>query len=636
MASILSPFYRWTERSPDQLLYAFLDVEGRIAESYSYAQFLQRTTDIASHIRRTHPMAAAERVLLAYPPGLEMICAFAACVRLGLIPVPVYPSTSQGLQAALDKTDFIARDCQAAAVLTARSYYWSMKLNEARNSVATLSLRRSKASRLKWIVSTDADKGARADFSDVHSDVLFLQYTSGSTSEPKGVMVTHENILENCEAVVDHRPVGVSWLPQYHDMGLIGYYLFFALKGGTTYGLSPLDFIQRPALWLETISNYRGTASSAPNFAYEYCLRPEKVPAATLEHLDLSSLRFLMTAAEPVRANVFRDFIRKFEPYGLNPKSFFAAYGLAEFTLAVSNYGRTIQAFDRAALRQHLVQPADPDAVGADTTTLVSCGRRLCCNFRAATSGWTTYGKHRTGSPIMPSDNPFKWRQFEPALILQCVRWYLRYALSYRDLEDMMRERGLCVDHTTIYRWVQRYAPEIDKRCRPFLRRTNDSYRIDETYVRVAGAWTYLYRGVDSNGDTLDFLLRATRDRKAAIAFFRKTLGAAHTTPARVVTVDKNPAYPVAFEAVRHEGLVRPRSNLRQCKYLNNIIEQDHRFIKRRTRPMLGFKRFTTAWRTLRGIEIMHALRKGQARWMAKGDVVGQTQLIHKVFGLAA
>ena len=261
---------------------------------------------------------------------------------------------------------------------------------------------------------------------------------------------------------------------------------------------------------------------------------------------------------------------------------------------------------------------------------------RLCCNFRAATSGWTTFGKHCTGSPIMPSDNPFKWRQFEPALILQCVRWYLRYALSYRDLEDMMRERGLCVDHTTIYRWVQRYAPEIDKRCRPFLRRTNDSYRIDETYVRVAGAWTYLYRGVDSNGDTLDFLLRATRDRKAAIAFFRKTLGAAHTTPPRVVTVDKNPAYPVAFEAVRHEGLVRPRSNLRQCKYLNNIIEQDHRFIKRRTRPMLGFKRFTTAWRTLRGIEIMHALRKGQARWMAKGDVVGQTQLIHKVFGLAA
>ena len=115
----------------------------------------------------------------------------------------------------------------------------------------------------------------------------------------------------------------------------------------------------------------------------------------------------------------------------------------------------------------------------------------------------------------------------------------------------------------------------------------------------------------------------------------RKTVGASHTTPPRVVNVDKNPAYPIAFEAIKHERFFRPRSSLRQCKYLNNVIEQDHRFIKRRTRPMLGFKQFTTAWRTVRGIEMMHALRKGQARWMAKGDVVGQTRLIHKVFGLA-
>jgi transposase-like protein len=236
----------------------------------------------------------------------------------------------------------------------------------------------------------------------------------------------------------------------------------------------------------------------------------------------------------------------------------------------------------------------------------------------------------------MPVDNAFKLRQFEPELILLCVRSYLRYALSYRDLEEMMRDRGLSVDHTTIYRWVQRYAPDIDIRCRPFLRRTNDSYRIDETYVRVGGAWKYLYRGVDSNGDTLDFLLRSKRDMAAAKAFFRKTLAAPHTRPPRVINVDKNPAYPVAFDSVKQEGLARPRSYLRQCKYLNNIIEQDHRFIKRRVRPMLGFKRFHTAWRTLRGIEMMNALRKGQARWIEKGDVVGQTQLIHRVFGLAA
>ena len=375
-ASILTPFYEWTERNPDTLLFAFLDGEGRTTESYTYAQFLQRTTEIASHIQRTFPMNPGERVLLAYPPGVEMICAFFACVRLGLIPVPVYPPTSHGFQAARDKTEFIARDCQAVAVLTGRSYYWSMKLNQTRNRAATLSFKRDYLSTLKWIISTDADTGARADFAAGHSDVLFLQYTSGSTSEPKGVMVSHDNILANCESVVDHLPVGVSWLPQYHDMGLIGYYIFFALKGGTTYGFSPVDFIQRPALWLETISRYRGTASSAPNFAYEYCLRTDKLPAEALEHLDLSSLRFLMTAAEPVRANVCRDFIRRFEPCGLNPKSFFSAYGLAEYTLAVSNYGRTIAGFDRAALGRHRVQPANGNAA-VDTTMLVSCGRTL-------------------------------------------------------------------------------------------------------------------------------------------------------------------------------------------------------------------------------------------------------------------
>ena len=156
----------------------------------------------------------------------------------------------------------------------------------------------------------------------------------------------------------------------------------------------------------------------------------------------------------------------------------------------------------------------------------------------------------------MPSDNPFKWRQFEPGLILLCVRWYLRYAVSYRDLEEMMRSRGLCVDHTTIYRWVQRYAPEIDKRCRPFLRRTTDSYRIDETYVRVGGAWHYLYRGVDSNGDTLDFLLRATRDRNAAIAFFRKTVGASHTTPPSRRERGQEPRLPDRVRGHQTRGIV--------------------------------------------------------------------------------
>ena len=116
----------------------------------------------------------------------------------------------------------------------------------------------------------------------------------------------------------------------------------------------------------------------------------------------------------------------------------------------------------------------------------------------------------------MAKTSPFKWRHNESEIILLCVRWYLRYALSYRDLEEMMEERNLTVDHTTIYRWVQRYAPELEKRSRPHLRPTNDSYRVDETYVKIKGQWYYLYRAVDSTGQTIDFMLSARRDKRAA------------------------------------------------------------------------------------------------------------------------
>jgi transposase, IS6 family len=159
------------------------------------------------------------------------------------------------------------------------------------------------------------------------------------------------------------------------------------------------------------------------------------------------------------------------------------------------------------------------------------------------------------------------------------VRWCLRYALSYRDLEEMMNERGLSLDHTTIYRWVQAYAPELEKRIRPHLRLTNDSYRVDETYVKIKGAWKYLYRAVDSTGQTIDFMLSAKRDTRAAKRLFRKMLKAASHSFPRVINVDKNPAYPPAVEELKEDGVLSIAVQLRRCKYLNNIVEQDHRFM---------------------------------------------------------
>jgi transposase, IS6 family len=236
----------------------------------------------------------------------------------------------------------------------------------------------------------------------------------------------------------------------------------------------------------------------------------------------------------------------------------------------------------------------------------------------------------------MDTPSPFKWRHFEGDMILLCVRWYLRYALSYRDVEELARERGLSVDHTTVFRWVQRYAPELDKRCRPHLRATNDSYRVDETYIKIKKHWYYLYRAVDSTGATLDFMLSTTRDADAAERFFRQVLQASHTRTPRVITVDKNAAYPLAFEALQHDGTLPETCLLRQCKYLNNMVEQDHRFVKRRVNPGLGFGAFATAQRTIQGYEAMHILHKGQLEGVTKGDVLAQNRVINQLFGVAA
>src|SRR3954471_18080142 len=229
----------------------------------------------------------------------------------------------------------------------------------------------------------------------------------------------------------------------------------------------------------------------------------------------------------------------------------------------------------------------------------------------------------------------FRGRHFEAETIILCVRWYLRFGLSFRNLEEMMAERNLTVDHITIWRWVQRYAPEMNHRCRPELRMTDRSWRCDETYLRVAGKWTYLYRAVDSTGDTIDFLLSPRRDAAAAKRFFQKALRTPNHPRPRVINVDRNPAYPRALDELKRTRELGRRCRCRPVRYLNNVVEQDHRAIKRRVRASQGFRSFQSAWRTIQGIETVNMIRKGQIRWLPKDEILGQAAFIVGLFEVA-
>ena len=376
--SILDKLDSLGDQHPHRLLYSYIDVNGHPIGGYSYEEFLHRTKVIAAHLRKVHGFESQDRLLLAYPPGLEMICAFFGCVRAGLIPVPVYPPSSRDFRSALYKMVHIARDCQAAGILTSTDYLGSLKTNLARSGVCGSGVDVDYISSLRWLVTEDFVDTIPGEIPNGGSNILFLQYTSGSTRDPKGVMVTHENILHNCPLVIDHdAPVVVSWLPQYHDMGLIGCYLYPALKGGTTYGFAPTDFIQRPSLWFDAIKTYGASASAAPNFAYDYCLRAGRISKESLESCDLSSLRQLLVAAEPVKPDTYKRFLEAFQPRGLRSESFFVAYGLAENTLAVSLGGRNIISVNKNAIALGKARMTkEVSEIGA-ATQIVSCGTPL-------------------------------------------------------------------------------------------------------------------------------------------------------------------------------------------------------------------------------------------------------------------
>jgi acyl-CoA synthetase (AMP-forming)/AMP-acid ligase II len=312
------------------------------------------------------------RVLLLYAPGLQFIEAFLGCLYAGAIAVPAYPPEPDLLKRSLPRFRAIIEDAQVDAVLTVASIFALFQAGTGQPAGL---------GKLMWCTSDQVDESLASDwrFPDIDGDSLaFLQYTSGSTSAPKGVMVSHRNILNN-ERVIQEafghtsESVIAGWLPFYHDMGLIGNILQPAFLGSSCYLMSPLEFLRRPLSWLRAVSTYRAETSGGPNFAYDLCVR--KLESQGGVELDLSSWRVAFNGAEPVRADTLRRFAAAFRPYGFDQRAFYPCYGLAECTLFVTGGkrgdGARIRAFDADALER---ATAAPPAGGRQQRELVVCG----------------------------------------------------------------------------------------------------------------------------------------------------------------------------------------------------------------------------------------------------------------------
>lgn len=362
--NLLDCLHAWQKIQPHALLFRFVDGRGKTLEHYTYQSFWRRTAGLAEELHRLG-LRHGDRALLVYPAGLEIVAALFACARLGVISIPA-PLALPGT-AAVQRLKSLAQNCQPRALLTNSAH-----LDDAHAWQKTL------PADIACCIATDQfQTRSEQEIFDPHELVL-LQYTSGSTQYPKGVKITHKNIIHNARATLDHVPIGVSWLPQFHDMGLIGYYLFPVVVGGANHGFSSSDFLRHPALWLKMISEVRATYTSSPNFGFKHCLRPGAIQSTDLSGVDLSSLRVLMNAAEPVQFQTSQDFLTRFSAQNLNPDALVAAYGLAEATLALTHHGRGSLPLDPDALGRHqariVIKNLDPDRAPID---IANCGSPL-------------------------------------------------------------------------------------------------------------------------------------------------------------------------------------------------------------------------------------------------------------------
>ncbi|HEX8503067.1 MAG TPA: aminotransferase class III-fold pyridoxal phosphate-dependent enzyme [Pyrinomonadaceae bacterium] len=353
------------EATPEARAYTFL-TGGEETAGLSFARLERRARAVASRLQRLN--AKGERALLLYPPGLEYVAAFYGCLMAGAVAVPAYPPR---MNRNMERLESILEDAAPRAVLTTEAVYRQLQ----RRFDESPHLRR-----LGWVVTDEvADEEAEgwADPNVGPDTLAFLQYTSASTSKPKGVMVSHGNILHNqllMGEAVQHGPdvVAVSWLPLFHDMGLISVVLASLYNGFPCHLMSPVDFLKRPRVWLEAITRYKATFSGSPDFGFQLCV--DRIGPEEREGLDLSHWRVAYNGSEPIRAGTLENFSKAFGPVGFRREAMFSCYGLAEYTLFASGrFFRGAQTFSRASLEEHRPRAAE----AGQLAHLVSCGAPL-------------------------------------------------------------------------------------------------------------------------------------------------------------------------------------------------------------------------------------------------------------------
>ncbi|OUL25487.1 AMP-dependent synthetase [Nostoc sp. T09] len=359
--------YRATHQ-PQQTAYTFLADGITEDSSLTYRELHQKAQAIAAYLQSQK--AYQERVLLLYPPGLDFAAAFFGCLYAGAVAVPAYPPRPNQ---SISRLQAIAANAQAKIALTTQAV-----LAHVQPQLQEFADLRS----LQWQATDNLDCNCDWQRVKVSSDTLaFLQYTSGSTSTPKGVMISHANLLHNSSLIYQsfqHSPNsrGVIWLPAYHDMGLIGGVLQPLYGGFPVFLMPPMIFLQKPFYWLQAISRYQATTSGGPNFAYDLCVR--KITPEQRATLDLSSWEVAFNGAEPVRAETMEQFATLFAPCGFRREAFYPCYGMAETTLIIAGGDKNalpiVEKVEENALKQHQVIPSNNHL---DSQNLVSCGQTL-------------------------------------------------------------------------------------------------------------------------------------------------------------------------------------------------------------------------------------------------------------------